>query len=120
MKKINNRRANLIYNQNATNGDCSIVVTGFLKHTLENCPSYSEKGICNRKGCTSKKHELNFPILSISCNQFNNDITNLQAAILENFPNQSQCQKCRTKLTEFQRIYGHHIFIEVSTEVSKN
>lgn len=113
MKAINNLRAKLIHSQYGS-GNCSIVITDVLKSFLKNCPSCSEVGECVRKGCTSKKHEHIIPVLGVDSNTFNNNMGNLQLAMITNFPNQNNCKKCGDPFTKFQRTLGPHLFVEVS------
>lgn len=113
MKRINNLRAQCIHNEYGS-GDSSIVVTDVLKKFLSSCPSITETGKCNQKGCLSKEHKFVVPVVSISDDVFDNNMTNLKSAILANFPSENLCKKCRKPLAEFQRDYGCHLFIEVS------
>lgn len=117
MKKINNFRADLIFNQYKC-GSCSPIMSDVLKTFLQKCPSITEEGQCDRKGCQSREHVMEHPVVSISADVFNNNMANLKSAILDNFPNENLCQKCRNPLTTFQRAYGQHIFIEVSATKS--
>lgn len=114
MKKVNNLRAQWIYNEYGP-GDSSIVVTDVLKKFLSSCPSIIETGKCNQKGCLSKEHKFAVPVVSISDEVFNDNMANLKSAILANFPSENSCKKCRKPLAEFQRVFGCHLFIEVST-----
>lgn len=113
MNKINNLRAELIYTQYGS-GNCSTVMTDVLKMFLKNRLSITENGECDRKGCLSKEHELLIPVVSISKSVFENKMVNLKSAILDNFPDESHCHKCRSTLINFQREYGHHLFVKVS------
>lgn len=112
MRTINKKRAELVYKEYGS-GNCAIVVTDQIKRYLKNTPSYIETGVCLRKGCLSAKNELNFPLITLNNDVFDNNFGNLAQSVSTNFPSSPQCAKCRQPLTNFERIFGDSIFIEV-------
>lgn len=112
MKKMNKLRAELICSE-YTDGICSIAVTDILQRFLKNCPSIIERGQCRQKGCTSRNHDFNLPVLGMNEVEFNGNFINLVKAVISNFPNENKCRKCRKPYHSFERICGHHLFIEV-------
>lgn len=112
MRKINADRVQIIMNAYKSTR-CESVVTDTIKRFLKGSPSYYEKGSCYRKGCMSSMGVTSFPSMSLKMEVFNYDLRNLEVAILGNFPEENQCQKCHNRLIGFDRIYNQHLFIEV-------
>lgn len=112
MKQINKLRAKLVCSE-YTDGNCSMEVKDVLQRFLKNCPSIIEKGQCQQKGCISKNHDFHFPVLEMNEFEFNGSFNNLVQAVMLNFPDEHLCRKCRKPFDRFERISGHHLFIEV-------
>lgn len=119
MQTANKLRAELVFEEYTTD-DCVTVVTDNIKRYLAESPSIIESGICSRKGCSSKKPIMKFPVVVLNKAVFNNDFKNLKAAIEANFPDENRCQKCCQLVEKFERKVGNHLFIEVCGDVSKS
>lgn len=111
MKDLNKKRAQLIFNAYGS-GNCTIVVTDILKRFLGDLPSMIEYRTCKRKGCP-KDTAYNIPVLGIHIKEFDNDMNNLQKAVIANLPTEVLCQKCQNPCTYYDRKCDHHLFIEV-------
>lgn len=112
MKQVNKLRANLIYSE-FKSGDCSISAIDIIQRYLKDFPSITVTGACKRKGCASRKSDVNFPIIELDEIQFDAKIENLEKAVMANFPPGNTCNKCRRSISTFERICGHHLFIQV-------
>lgn len=112
MKQINSQRAKLVCSE-YPDGNCSMEPTDVVQRYLKNCPSIIEKSKCKNKGCASKIHELNLPVLQINESEFKGNFENLASALMLQFPEENLCRKCRKPCHSFERIIGHHLFIEV-------
>lgn len=73
-------------------------------------PSLTEIAICSQCNTTEKK---TFPVVKISYDTFNNNISNLENAIVDNFPSKI-CLECQNAVA-YSREYGQHIFVEISS-----
>lgn len=112
MKQVNKLRAELIYSE-YKGGNCSIVVTDIMRRYLKDCPSITESGLCNKKGCCSKSFEFKIPTVALNEEEFDGKLTNLEKAITTNFPATNLCRKCREPYSTFERTFNEHLFIEV-------
>lgn len=112
MKTINKMRAELLFNEYKSN-DCAIVISDVIQRFMKHDPSYTENGVCQRKGCLSAKRESHKPLITLNTEVFDQNFDNLAQAILSNFPSAPQCGKCRQPLKNFERTFGVIIFIEV-------
>lgn len=114
MRKINNARAQLIYNEYQTN-DCGMVITDAIKRFFHSSPSYSEVTICKRKGCSAAPREAKYALIQLNDNVFNADFANLEISLEQNFPVENRCPKCHTVVNNVKRTFGEHLFIEVKS-----
>lgn len=112
MKKINNLRAKLIYDEYKS-GDCGATLSDIFDRFLRTCPSITEIGECDRKGCRSNEHDLKFASVSIPESAFNGNMANLKQAIDAALPPEPRCLKCRHPFGKVQRETGNHFFVEV-------
>lgn len=109
MLKINNLRAAIL--QNYVSGDAARVISYIVRSFMGSVPSFKETMSCD---CAT---ELNLPLVMLNeC--FNNDFENLSLAIEINCILSAKCRSCN-RLTRIERLYGQHIFIEVSQNWSK-
>lgn len=80
---------------------------------LKNMPCYTEITSCKKGKRCSDLANKKIPLLCVENDTFDKSLTNLEAAILSNFPHSFSCKKCNGPMT-VNRIFGNHIFIEVS------
>lgn len=109
---MNKLRAELIYKEYG-NGECDILAVNILERFLKGHPSITETTACKNKGCVTKNRELKLAVLTICGIEFDNNLNNLQKAVLATLPEESICQKCRKPCESLQRECGQHLFIEV-------
>lgn len=112
MKQVNKQRATLICNEYA-NGECTIDVKEVIQRFLKNTPSIIEQSKCKSKGCASKTADFLVSVLTLDKTAFNNNLSNLEKAIIADFPKEPICRKCRQRYQFFVRIPGSQLFIEV-------
>lgn len=101
MNKINSMRAKLLHEKFGSNSAYSF--SEMLNKIME-MPSFTEEECCN--GSIKK-----YPLITLNSEIFKGDFTNLQQAIEDNFPEKSQCSKC--KRLKLKRTFQPQILIEV-------
>lgn len=102
MNTINNIRAKLLYEKFGSNSAYSF---NEMVNKIMELPSFTETKCCD--GAVK-----NYPLIKLNSNTFNGDFTNLEQAIEDNFPEESQCSKCK-KSPQLKRTFQPHILIEV-------
>lgn len=117
MKQINKLRATLICKE-YVNGECSTNPTDIIHLFLKNVPSIIEKPTCKHKGCTSNCTEFILPMITLKETEFDGNMENLEKALIEHFPIENLCRKCRRLCHTFERTCGDHIFIEVTLQTT--
>lgn len=110
MKRVNNMRANFLFNRFKTT-QFEINVVSMLKELYVDEPSLSETINCKHCDFLNKSF---FPVVSINNDAFNNNISNIESAIVDNFPQNIACTNCQ-KAVDPSREYGNHIFVEISS-----
>lgn len=102
MNTINSMRAKLLDEKNLSNSAYSF---SEMLDKIMKMPSFTEKKCCTRA-------LKNFPIIKLNSDTFNGDFNNLEQAIEDNFPESSQCEKCK-RSPKFKRTFHPQILIEV-------
>lgn len=102
MTKINNMRAKLLYEKFGSNSASSF--SEMLSKIME-MPSFTETECCN--GAIRS-----YPVVKLNSDTFNDDFTNLEQAIEDNFPAKSPCNQCK-KSPKLKRSFQPQILIEV-------
>lgn len=102
MNTINGMRAKLLVEKELTNSAYSF---SEMLDKIMKMPSFTEKECCT-------KALKNFPIVKLNSVTFNGDFKNLEQAIEANFPEDSQCEKCK-RSPKLERTFQPQIFIEV-------
>lgn len=73
-------------------------------------PSFTEQLACN--SC-SHSTSSTYPLVGLNNLTFSNDLSNLEKAVMGNFPEKLSCSRCKNDV-ECKREFGPHMFIEVS------
>lgn len=102
MNTINNMRAKLLHEKFGENSASSF---NEMLNAIMEMPSFTETKCCD--GAVK-----NYPLIKLNSNTFNGDFTNLEQAIEDNFPEESQCGKCK-KSPKLKRDFQPQILIEV-------
>lgn len=95
-------RAKLLHEKFGSNSASSF--NEMLSKIME-MPSFTEKDCCH--GTTKS-----YPVIKLNSATFNDDFTNLERAIEDNFPEQSQCENCQ-RSPKIERTFQPQILIEV-------
>lgn len=108
MKGIHNARANYLFEHFETS-TFEMNICSMIRKLFSPKPSFTEQTVCD-----SCKHSYSstFPLVSLNNQLFSNDFSNLEKAIMANFPEKLGCTRCKNDV-ECKREFGHHIFIEV-------
>lgn len=106
MTKINTMRAKLLNEKFGSNAASSF---SEMVEQIMKMPSLTEKECCYG---TIK----NYPILYLNSQTFNNDFTNLEQAIEDNFPQKSACKQCK-RSPGLTRTFQPQILIEVKFSI---
>lgn len=108
MKKIYNDRAIFLFNLfNST--DFNMNICQMIQKLFVSEPSLTEQTVCD--SCNHNSSST-FPLVTLNNLLFSNDFSNLEIAIMENFPPKLACTRCKSDV-ECKREFGPHMFIEV-------
>lgn len=107
MNKINSLRAKLLFEKFYKNKKESNVALTFdgMMNTILTIPSYFETECCTNK-------IKNFIIIHLNNATFNNDFSNMEQAIEENFVKIPTCRRCK-KGPKYTRNFTNQVFIDV-------
>lgn len=114
MKAINNARAIFLFENFAPMG-FEISIVQMIKKLFASEPSFTEQTICN--SCTHSNSKK-FPLVSLNNLKFSNDFPNLEEAVMESFPKNLSCGRCKNDI-ECKHEFGPHMFIEVINKTGK-
>lgn len=108
MRKINGQRATLLYNEFKSTG-FEMNISSMICKLFALEPSFTEKIVCDK--CNHSRSAM-FPMVVLSDELLSNDFQNLEKAVIENFPENVSCTRCKGDI-QCKREFGHHLFIEV-------
>lgn len=108
MKGVHSARAKFLFNQFDTSG-FEMNICRMIKKLFVSEPSYTEEIVCNSCAYTNFS---TFPLVSLNNFLFRNDLSNLDIAIIGNFPENLACSRCKSAV-ECKREFRPHMFIEV-------
>lgn len=104
-------RATFIHNRFKST-EYDINICSLLRNIFADEPSGTETTICKQCNTDDKN---TWPMLAVNNDVFKNKLSNLESAIVDNFPSEiSECSQCQTAV-EFSRDFGQHIFVEISS-----
>lgn len=115
MKKINSARANYLFNT-FFSSSFEMNICSMIRRLFISEPSLFEHVTCNN--CTHYS-SITFPLITLNNILFANDFSNLERAIIENYPEKLACSRCKNDVP-CKREYGHHMFIEVNITTMNN
>lgn len=107
MNKINTLRAKLLYEKfykNKRESDVALTFDGMM-NTIITIPSYFETECCTQK-------IKNFIIIHLNHEIFNNNFSNMEQAIEQNFVEIPICSRCK-KRSKYTRNFASQVFIDV-------
>lgn len=108
MKKIYSVRATFLFN-NFSKTSFEMNICPMIRKLFASEPSLTEQTDCNN--CTHSNTST-FPLISLNNVIFSNDFSNIEEAIMENFPDKLACTRCKNEV-DCKREFGPHMFIEV-------
>lgn len=109
MKSINKMRASFLFKRFKTT-QLDINVCTMLENLFDDEPSVTEIATCSQCDTIDK---MTIPLIKINHVAFNNNMSNIESAIVNNFPSKI-CLECQNP-AEYSRDYGQHIFVEISS-----
>lgn len=104
MNKINNMRAKLLFEKFYRNENLALTFDAMVNKVLT-IPSYSETECCTGS-------IKNFCIVYLNNEIFQNDFSNMEQAIEENFAEIPTCNRCKKK-PKYTRNFANQVFIDV-------
>lgn len=113
MRRVYSMRASIIFSAfRMTKLD--LVVSQTVEVALHNVPSYSELATCDVAYCNEYEdsNERCFPLAAVNAAIFDNNMANLQSAIISNLPERIHCRSCDVPML-LEQTFGEHVFIDV-------